>query len=354
MNNLLKRLLSWSYGCHCDIRMTRQARDFSRQQATTSSLLLCLMTLGLIMPEAILAQTYPNKPLRLVAAGAGGGSDFAARLIGQGLSASIGQPVIVDNRPGAGGLIAGEIVARALPDGHTLLLHGSAIWLAPFVQEKVPYEPIRDFAPVTLAVSNANVIVVHPSVSARSVKELITLAKARPGQLNYGSGSIGSGAHLAAELFNSMAGVDIARIPFKGAGQAVTALLGGELQVMFPVLGSVLPHIKSRKLVALAATSAKPSALFPDLPTVAASGLQGYESGSLFGILLPGKTPKPIISRLNREIIRVLENPDVKAKFLSVGAEVVGSSPDHFGATISSEMMHLGKLIKQAGIRGRN
>lgn len=319
-------------------------------------LLACMILMGLAISPAgsAYAQNYPAKPVRLVAAGVGGGSDFAARLIGLGLAASIGQPVIVDNRPGAGGLIAGDIVAKAQPDGYTLLLHGSAIWLAPFVQEKVPYDPIRDFAPVTLAVSNANVIVVHPSVLARSVKELITLAKARPGQLNYGSGSIGSGAHLAAELFKSMAAVDIVRIPYKGAGLAVNALLGGQLQVMFPVLGSVLTHIKSGKLVALATTSAKPSALFPDLPTVGSAGLPGYESVSIFGILAPSETPDFIVSRLNREIIRVLKRPDVIEKFLNIGTEVVGSSPAQFSAVISSEMKRLGKLIKEAGIRGAN
>ena len=303
---------------------------------------------------AAYAQNYPSKPVRLVAAGVGGGSDFAARLIAQGLAAPLGQQVIVDNRPGAGGLIAGEIVAKAPPDGYTLLLHGSAIWLAPFLRDHVAYDPVRDFAPVTLAVSSTNVIVVHPSVPVRSVQQLIALAKAKPGELNYGSGSVGSGAHLAAELFKSMAGVDIVRIPYKGGGLAVNALIGGQLHLMFPVVGSVLPHIKSGKLRALAATSAQPSALLPDLPTVASAGLPGYESVSIFGILAPSKTSKAIVNRLSQEIARVLNRADVREKFLNVGTEAVGSSPAQFEAAIKSEMTRLGKLIKEVGIRAAN
>lgn len=295
--------------------------------------------------------SYPTRTVRIVAAEPAGASDFTARLIAQGLAGPLGQQVIVENRGGAGGLIAGDAVAKAPADGYTLLLHGSAIWLAPFLRDTTPYDPVRDFVPITLAVTATNVVAIHPSLPVKSVKELIALAKAKPGELNYGSGSVGSGAHLSAELFNAMANVRIVRIPYKGTGQAINALIGGQLQVMYSVAGSVMAHVKSGRLRAIAVTSAQPSALVPGLPTVAASGLPGYESASIYGVLAPAKTPDAVTARLNQEIVRVINRADIKEKFLSVGTETVGSTSEQFALAIKSEMTRLGKLIKDVGIR---
>lgn len=294
---------------------------------------------------------YPARTVRIVAAEPAGASDFTARLIAQGLAGPLGQQVIVENRGGAGGLIAGDTVAKAPADGYTLLLHGSAIWLAPFLRDTTPYDPVRDFVPITLAVSATNVVAIHPSLPVKSVKELIALARAKPGELNYGSGSVGSGAHLSAELFNAMANVRIVRIPYKGTGQAINALIGGQLQVMYSVAGSVMAHVKSGRLRAIAVTSAQPSALVPGLPTVAASGLPGYESASIYGVLAPAKTPDVVTTRLSQEIVRVINRADIKEKFLSVGTETVGSTSEQFAFAIKSEMTRLGKLIKDVGIR---
>lgn len=301
---------------------------------------------------AACGQEYPSKPIRMVTTQLGSGFDTASRVIAQGLSASLGQAVIVDNRGGAGGVIAGEIVARAQPDGHTLLSYGPTIWLIPFMRKNVPYDVLRDFSPITLAVKAPNVLVVHASVPANSVQELIAVAKARPGQLNYGGGNTGSSAHVAAELFKSMAGVNLVHVPYKSTGQSVVALMAGEVQVMFPSATAVSPHLKSGKLKALAVTSAAPSALFPDLPTVSASGLPGFESAAVHGIFAPAGTPAAIIGRLNREIVRVLLKADVKEKFLSIGTTVVAGSPEQLTAAVKSDMALSGKLIRKLGIRG--
>ena len=296
---------------------------------------------------AALGQVYPIKPIRIVTAEPGGGLDFAGRLIAQGLTSNLGQQVIVDNR----GPIAAEIVAKSLPDGYTLLFYGSPIWLAPFLRDRVTYDPVRDFAPITLAVSLPNVLVLHPSIPVSNLKELIALAKAKPGELNYSSGPAGSSNHLAVELFKSMAGVNVVRIPYKGAGPALNALIGGQVQLMFPNAGAVGPHVKSGRLRALAVTSAQPSAIAPELPTMAASGLPGYESVSPLGIFASAKTPTAIIDRLNHEIVRVLATAAVKEKFFNMGIETVGSSPGQFAAVVKADMATWGKVIKDAGIR---
>ena len=312
-----------------------------------------IFLVGLMVSGADLVsgQGFPNKPVRIVTSEPGGGLDFAARLISQGITSSLGQPVIVENRGGAGGLIAIETVAKAQPDGYTLLLYGSTIWLVPFLRENVSYDPVRDFSPVILAVSSPNIVVVHPSIAANSVKELIALAKAKPGVLNYGSGALGASSHLSVELFKAMAGVNIVRIPYKGSGPALNGLIAGQVQVMFATSGGVVPHIKSGRLRALAVTSAQPSALMPDLPTVAASGLPGYVSASLGTIFAPAKTPAPLINRLNQEMVRFLRTADAKEQFLRSGVETVGSTPAELAATMKSEMARLGKVIKDAGIR---
>jgi tripartite-type tricarboxylate transporter receptor subunit TctC len=291
-------------------------------------------------------QQFPTKPIRIVTAEPGGTTDFAARLFAQELSARLGQQVIVENR--ATGIIAAEIVSKAAPDGYTLLLQGNILWLGPLLQ-KMPYA-IKDFAPVSLTNTAANILVLHPSVPVSSVKELIAMAKAKPGELNYGSGATGASNHLAAELFKSMAGVNIVRVTYKGSGPIITALLGGEIQLTFGTAASVQPHIKSGKLRAIAVTSSRPSELAPGLPPIAAT-MPGYESVALYGSVAPARTPVAIVKRLSFEIAGVINKPDVKEKFLNTGVETLGSSPEVFAATIQSDVARVGKVIREAGIR---
>jgi len=297
---------------------------------------------------AVHAQEFPTRPVRIVTSAVGGTTDLVARLIAQGLTASLGQQVIVDNRPT--GIIPGEIVVKAPPDGYTLLFSGSSLWMMPLLQ-KVPFDPVKDLAPVTLASSTPNIVVVNPAVPATTIKDLIALAKAKPGALNYGSGATGASSHLGAELFKYMAGVNIVRIPYKGQGPAVLGLLGGEVQMSFATSASVAAHIKSGKLRALAIGTAKPSALAPGLPTVAESGLPGYQSASNAGMFIPVRTPARLITLLNREIVQALNKQEVKDLLFRDGTEVAGSSPQEFAASIKAEMASLGKVIKAAGIR---
>ena len=296
----------------------------------------------------VCAQNFPNKVIRVLTTEAGGGSDLNARLIAQALTVSLGQQVIVDNRSGT---TPTETVARAVPDGYTLLCNGSAVWLLPFLRDNVPYDPVKDLSPITLATRAPSILVVHPSLPVKSVAELIALAKARPGELNYAAGVIGAPPHIAGELFKARAGVNIVQVNYKGIGAAFNDAIGGQVQVMFPTAGAVIPHVRSGRLRALAITTAEPSELFPGLPTVAAS-VPGYESTAPLAVFAPPKTPPSLINRLNQEIVRVLNTADVKEKFFSVGIETVGSSPEQLAARVKSDMANLGKLIRNAGIRG--
>ncbi len=296
------------------------------------------------------AQGYPVRPVRIITNEPGAGLDFTARLIAQGLTASLGQQVIVENRGGAGGVIAADLVARATPDGHTLLWHNNGIWTQPLLKS-VPYDPLRDLATITQGTLSPNILVVHPTVQAKSVSELLALAKLRPGEINFVSGGAGAPTHLAAELFKAMAHINIVHIPYKGSGPALNALLGGEGQMMFTVSNGGLPHIRSGRLRALAVSSAKPSALLPGVPTVAASGVPGYESATIQGMFAPARTPAALIARIHREVVAVLNRADVKEKLFNLATEVVASSPDQFTAVIKSDITRLGKLIKDAGIR---
>ena len=295
-------------------------------------------------------QNFPGKPIRLVAPEAGGGADLVARLIAQGISGPLGQQVVVENRGGSVAVPA-EVVAKAPPDGHVLLLFGSTIWLMPFLQDNLPYDPVKDFSPITLATTSPNILVVHPSVAAKNVKELIALAKAKPGTINYASGITGSITHLSGELFIAIADVKIVRIPYKGVGTALTALMGNQVQLMFASSAGTMSHVNAGRLRALAVTSAQPSALFPGLPTIASAGLPGYEAATIYGMFAPAATPAPIISRLNQESTRVLSSADVKEKLFNTGIESVASTPEQFTATLKSEMARMGKVIRDAGIR---
>ncbi len=301
--------------------------------------------------SAALAQQYPAKTIRVVTAEAGGGNDLAARAIVRGIGDSMGQQLIVDNRGGAGGIIAAEIVARAPADGYTLLVYASNIWIIPLLKKNIPYDMARDFAPITWAARSPSTLVVHPSLPVKSVKDLIDIARAKPGQLNYGSGGSGATTHVAAELFKSMAKVNIVRVTYRGNAPAINDLIAGQIQVMFATAGTVAPHTGSGRLRALAVTSAQPTTLAPGLPTVASAGLPGYESLSIYGVFAPAKTSAAIIAQLNREIVRALNRPDIKELFLTAGVEVVGSTPEAFAAAIKADVARMSKVINEAGIR---
>lgn len=314
-------------------------------QAAVQYLAITLMvTCGVTTASA---QTYPHKPIRLLTNPPGGAPDFTARVIAQTLSGGLGQQLVVDNRPA---VIAIESAARSAADGYTLVVTGSALWLTPFMRSNTTWDPLADFLPVTLAISAPTILVVHPSLPVKSVADLVALARKNPGALNYASTATGTIPHIAAELFKTMTGANIARVPYKGAGPALVAVVSGEVHTAFATTSSVMPHIRAGRLRALAVSSAKPSTLAPGLPTVAAS-VAGYEAVSIIGIFAPARTPEAIITLLNREFVRVLNQNDVREKFLGMGAESVGSTPAQLTAMVKSEMTRLGKMIKDAGIR---
>jgi tripartite-type tricarboxylate transporter receptor subunit TctC len=307
-------------------------------------------TLFIVMASGVgssIAQNFPHKPVRIVCSEAGSSVDITARLIAHSISPPLAQPVIVENRPAR---LLAEILLRALPDGYTIVLTGSTVWIDPLMRSDASWNALRDFAPVTLATSTPLVVVVHPSVGASSVKELIALAKARPGQLNYGSGASGSSSHLGPELFKSMAGIDIVRVPYKGAAPALNALVAGSVQLMIASAGSAMPHVRAGKLRALAVASTQPSALLPELPTVA-STLPGFEAAATLAILAPSKTPAVAIERLNHEIVQALHRPDVRQALLNDGSEPVGNTPQELRTMMAGDIQRLGKVIKAAGIR---
>jgi len=292
------------------------------------------------------AQSYPAKPVRFVTSEPGGGNDIVARVLAEGLTTSLGQRVIVDNR----GIVAAEIAKNANPDGYTLLVYGANIWLLPYLREHVAWDPLRDFAPITIAVQLPNVLVVHPTVPVKSVRELIDYAKARPGKLDYAAGTIGVSPHLSAELFKAMTSIDIVRVPYKGGGPALNGLIAGEIHLMFPNVGGAMPHMKSGRVRALAVSSAQPSALAPGLPTIAAT-VPGYEFSAVICLYAPAKTPAAIVEQLNREAVRVLKSPEVKERLFNSGAEVVANSPREFAAYMKADMQKMGKVIRDAGIK---
>lgn len=292
-------------------------------------------------------QDYPSRPVRIVTSEAGGGNDVQARMVARGLSAALGQQVIVENRPS--GVIPGDIVAKASPNGYTMLLYNNALWTGPLLQ-KTPYDPVRDLAPLTTVTIAPNILVVNNSLPVNSVADLIALARSKPGELNYASSGTGASNHLAAELFNTMAGVKIVRIGYKGASQGLNDLIAAQIQVMFPTAGAAAPHIKSGRVKGLAVTSAERSQLVPQLPTVAASGLRDYESLAIYGMFLPAGTPPALVARLNAEIVNILHSVEVKEKLFSMGMETVGDAPDRLAARVKAEMARMRKLIKDAGI----
>jgi tripartite-type tricarboxylate transporter receptor subunit TctC len=313
-----------------------------------------LAALFVLAAGAAVAQAnYPAKAIRyIVPFPAGGPLDIVARAIGQELTKSWGQPVIVDNRPGAGGNIGADIVAKAPPDGYTILMGAvSTHAINVTLYRKLPYDPIKDFAPVTLITSVPNVLVVHPSLPVRNVKDLIALAKARPGQLNFASGSTGSAGHLAGELFDSMAGVQMTHIPYKGAAPAVIDLIAGHVSLMFDNLSSALPNIKAARVRAIAVTTLKRSPLLPDVVTISESGLRGFDVSTWFGIFAPARTPPDIVAKLNGEIVRVLHTRDMRERLALLGAEPIGNQPDEFAAFIKTEIPKYAQVIKASGAK---
>ena len=317
-----------------------------------SDIRLCTTALALaLLPSisgTVWAQAYPVKPIRVVTAQVGGSQDFGIRLLAPNLTTALGQQVVVENR--SGGTIGGEIVSKAAPDGYTLIYSGTIFWTLPLMRKVAPYDVLKEFTPVTMATQAPLIFVVHPAVPAKSVKEFIALAKAKPGSLNYGTGGVGSSNHLAAELFKSMAGVDITTVQYRGSGGGVIGLMGGEVQMMITSTGSVTPHIKSGRVRALAVTSSEPSALVPGLPTMAASGVPGYESTQKAGLFAPAKTSPAVVTRLNREMVTLLRRPDMKEKFFGDGVETVGSTPQELGTLVKSEIERIGRIIKAVGI----
>jgi tripartite-type tricarboxylate transporter receptor subunit TctC len=308
---------------------------------------LACFVLSVLGANAVSAQDYPSKPVRIVTSSAGGTGDIISRLVSQEISTTLGQPVIVDNRPTFAAI---DFAAKAPADGYTVLESGGAIWTTPLLQDAT-WQPLRDFSPITQIERTPNILVVHPSVPVTSVRELIALARSRPGVLNYSSPAAGTSSHLAGELFKSMAGVKLVWVPYKGSSQAALALISGEAHLAFANAGAIVPFINSGKLRAVAVTSLRPSALIPGLPTVAESGLPGFEVTSLDCFMVPARTSAAIIRRLHQEITPVLNRPDVKERLLKAGIEVVTSSPDELTATIKFEIAKWGKLIKEAGIR---
>ena len=316
-----------------------------------AAILLCLQMLIL---SAVHAQTYPARPLKMVIPYSPGNStsDILGRSLAQKMSADFGQQVVVENRPGANGMIGSEAVARAAADGYTILFGATgpnAINVS--LYPKIPYDPVKDFSPITLVAITTSVLVLHPSVPANSVQELVRLAKSKPGRLSYGSAGSGGVGHLAGELFNTMAGVKLVHIPYRGMAPAVIDLLGGQIDLMFATMPGTLQQIQAGKLKALAVATARRSEVLPKLPTMSEAGLPGFEASSFFGMFAPAKTPPEIVARLNESFVKILKSPDVRELMLSQGAEPVGDTPEQFAAFVQAEIKRWARVIAASGAK---
>jgi tripartite-type tricarboxylate transporter receptor subunit TctC len=338
-------------------RSTGRAEKVQHQTRLVYSLLTGV-TLSMVAAGAV-PQTsgagrdaYPTKPIRLIVPfSPGGGTDLLARAVGQKLNEAFGQAVIIDNRSGSSGIAATDMVAKASPDGHTLLFTSSAFTTIPGFFKKLPFDPVKDFSPVTQATSQSYVLSVHPAVAANSVKELIALAKSRPGELNYASGGDGGGPHLGFELFKHMTGINVVQVPYKGGGPALLALMSGDVAMLLSSIPSTLPQAKAGKVKAIAVTGPTRLPAAPDLPTVSESGVTGYEVINWYGVLAPANTPAPIIARLHAEIVKSLNTPQLHARLANEGADVVGSTPEAFAHYIQAEIPKWGKVIRASGVR---
>jgi tripartite-type tricarboxylate transporter receptor subunit TctC len=318
----------------------------------TMVLIVVMLLLGVGI-QSLFAAEYPTRPIRMIVPfPPGGGNDLLARSISQPLSQLIGQQVVVDNRGGAGGQIGAELAAAAAPDGYTIFLGsiGNLTFL-PVLQAKLPYEPVRDFAPVALLATSPFILVMNPEVPAKSVKELIALAKAKPGQLNYGSSGSGSSLHMTGELFKYATGTDITHVPYKGTAPALIDLLSGQVQMLFSTMPSVVPHVKSGKLRGLGVSSTKRAEVVPDVPTIAEAGVPGFEVLNWQGIVVPKKTPDAIVQKLNRALLDALKSPETIKALANQGLDAAGGTPEQFGALIKSEIEKYGKVAKAANLR---
>ena len=314
-----------------------------------SSLLGSLIVTAL---AANVAQAYPTKPIRMVVISPPGGTtDILSRALAQQMTESLGQSVVTDNRPGGGGILASEIVARSNPDGHTLLYTHTSHSVLPSLHKKLPYDTLKDFQPVALVALFPGVLVVHPALPVKNVKELIALAKSRPGKLNYAAGTTGATAHLSGELFKTMAGIDIVHVPYKGTAAQITAIIAGESQFTFASLPAALPHVQSNRVRAIAIGSAKRSPTLPDLPTVAETALPGFDVSAWNGILAPRGTPRDVVMKLNAEIARIAKLPDVKERAASQGAEMTTETPEYFGNYIKAQVEKWGKVVRSSGMK---
>jgi len=296
---------------------------------------------------------YPSRPIRMIAPSSPGGPvDVLARILAHGMTGTLGQQIVVENRAGAAGQIGADLVAKSAPDGYTLLLGFSGpLAISPNLNEKTPYDSLRDFAPVSQVAAAPYVLLVHPTVPAKSVKELVALARSRPGKLNFASGGNGTGLHMAGELLNFTAGIKIVHVPYKGAGPGIAAMMGGEVDMMFNGVAAALPHIKSGKVRAIAVGGDKRSPLVPELPTVAESGLK-FNTTGWYGVVAPRGTPQPVIARLHAETVKALNHPAMKDQLVNLGVDSVGSTPDQFATLIREEFAIWAKVIKAAGLKG--
>jgi tripartite-type tricarboxylate transporter receptor subunit TctC len=302
---------------------------------------------------AAAAQTYPSKPIRLIVPyPPGGGNDTLARLFGAKLTEAWGQQVVIDNRPGAGTLIGTQLAARAVPDGYTLLLSSIATHaIAPHLYAKPGYDPVKDFSPITLLAIAPTVVCVNPSVPAKSLQELIALARARPGELKFASGGSGTPPHMAGEIFATMTGVKLVHVPYKGGGPAIAGLIGGETNMMFDTAASILPHVRAGRLRGLAIARATRLPEYPDIPTFVEAGVKGYEVNAWYSMHAPAGVPRDVVARLNRELARILALPDVQERLKQLGSEGVGNNPEEFGRFVAAESAKYAKAIREAGIK---
>ncbi len=299
-----------------------------------------------------LAQSYPNRAIKLVVPSSpGGGTDIVARILGQKLSEQLGQQFVVENRAGAGTVIGNDAVAKSAPDGYTLLMGLSTLAINPSMYAKLPYDALRDFAPISQSVSACNILILHPSVPARTVTELIALARAKPGSLTFGSAGMGTNPHLSGELFKSLARIDMVHVPFKGSGQSIISQLAGEIAANFPSVPTAMPYIKAGRLRGIGVTTLKRAQALPDVPSIAEAGLPGYEATQWYGLLAPAGTPRAIVDRLYQESSRALRSTDMKERMSAEGLEVVAGTPEEFASYIRSETEKWTQVIKAAGIK---
>jgi tripartite-type tricarboxylate transporter receptor subunit TctC len=330
-----------------------RAMAAAKNARPAAALLLLALAAGTLAPAPATAQAWPAKPVRMVVPfPPAGGTDVIARVIGPRLGEALGQQVLIDNRAGANGNVGTELVARAAPDGYTVLLNGGGtLAVNPSLYSRLPYDSVRDFAPVSMVALQPSVLVVHPSVPARSVSELITLARSRPGQLNYASSGSGSLAHLCAEVFKRMAKIDMLHVPYKGAGPSLADLLAGQVHLIFASSPSVMPHVRNGRLRALGVTTAKRVRATPDVPTIAEAGLPGFELTGWYGLLAPAGTPSPVVNRLNVDLVKTLNVADVQEKLVDQGLEVATSTPREFADFLKAEIAKYARVVREAGVK---